>query len=201
MKAISKWVLRSTEFIAAMMLAAIFFTFLIQIFTRYAAKIAWLMPIPPISDWMSSLQPLGWTVNLISLLWVWVVFFGSSFIVRERDHVTFDILYLAAPFKVRRILAYISAICLIGMMIYAMPAMWDAVFANRLMELKKIQTLRIPITGDKIAIKWLFASFFLLMVATILRYLWRLVTIARYGPPETELEDIISAEHGAGGEQ
>ena len=97
MKVISKWFSRSTEFIAAMMLAAIFFTFLVQIFTRYSAKIAWLMPIPPISAWMSSLQPLGWTVNLISLLWVWVVFFGCSFIVRERDHVTFDILYFLNP--------------------------------------------------------------------------------------------------------
>ena len=201
MKAISKWVSRSTEFIAAMMLAAIFFTFLVQIFTRYSAKIAWLMPIPPISAWMSSLQPLGWTVNLISLLWVWVVFFGCSFIVRERDHVTFDILYLATPLKVRRILAYISAICLIGMMIYAMPAMWDAVFANRLMELKKLQTLRVPITGDKIAIKWLFASFFLLMLATILRYLWRIVTIARFGPPGTELEDLFEEDQKPGGLQ
>lgn len=198
MKAISKWFSRSTEFIAAMMLAAIFFTFLVQIFTRYSAKIAWLMPIPPVSDWMATLQPLGWTVNLISLLWVWVVFFGCAFIVRERDHVTFDILYLAAPLPVRRILAYISAIGLIGFMIYAMPAMWDAVFANRLMELKKIQTLRMPISGDKIAIKWLFASVVLLMVATILRYLWRLVTITRFGPPGTELEDLVAEDEKAG---
>ena len=198
MKAISKWFSRSTEFIAAMMLAAIFFTFLIQIFTRYAAKIAWLMPIPPVSDWMTSLQPLGWTVNLISLLWVWVVFFGCAFIVRERDHVTFDILYLAAPLPIRRILAYISAVGLIGIMIYAMPAMWDAVFANRLMDLKKLQTLRMPITGDKIAIKWLFASVVLLMVATILRYLWRLVTITRDGPPGTELEGLIAEDQAAG---
>lgn len=198
MKAISKWFSRSTEFIAAIMLAAIFFTFLIQIFTRYAAKIAWLMPIPPVSDWMTSLQPLGWTVNLISLLWVWVVFFGCAFIVRERDHVTFDILYLAAPLPIRRILAYISAVGLIGIMIYAMPAMWDAVFANRLMDLKKLQTLRMPITGDKIAIKWLFASVVLLMVATILRYLWRLVTITRDGPPGTELEGLIAEDQAAG---
>ncbi|MDG2405118.1 MAG: C4-dicarboxylate ABC transporter permease, partial [Paracoccaceae bacterium] len=103
--------------------------------------------------------------------------------------------------KVRRILAYISAICLIGMMIYAMPAMWDAVFANRLMELKKLQTLRMPITGDKIAIKWLFASFFVLMVATILRYLWRLVTITLYGPPGTELEDLVVEDQTPEGRQ
>ncbi len=201
MKVISKWFTRGADFIAATLLAAIFVTFLIQIFSRYAAKIAWLMPIPPISDWMASLQPIGWTVNLISLLWVWVVFFGCSFVVRERDHVTFDVLYLALPKAGRRVLAYLTAIIVIAGMVYALPATWDAVFANRLMELKKIQTLRVPITGDKIAIKWLFASVVLLMIVTILRYLWRIVTITRDGPPETELDDLIAADTNKGAVQ
>ena len=201
MKEISKWFSRGTEFIAAMILAVIFFTFLIQIFSRYAAKIAWLMPIPPISDWMASLQPIGWTVNLISLLWVWAVFFGCAFVVRDRDHVTFDVLYLALPKGGRRILAYLSAICVVAGMLYALPATWDAVFANRLMELKKIQTLRMPITDDKIAIKWLFAPVVLLMIVAIIRYLWSIVLVARFGPPDTELEDLISSDAGSEAKQ
>ncbi|SPJ28919.1 TRAP transporter small permease [Falsiruegeria mediterranea] len=187
---------RIAEFIAAMALAAVFVTFLIQIFTRYAAKIAWLVPIPPISDWMASLEPIGWTVNLISLLWVWTVFFGCAFIVRARDHVTFDVLYLATPRKTQRILALLSALGLIAAMLYSFPATWDAIFGNRLMDLKKIQTLRMPITGDKIAIKWLFAAYILLMIATIVRYLWRLYSVVRHGPPETEMEEILSDKTG-----
>lgn len=192
MKVIFNRLSRFADFIAAMALAAVFVTFLIQIFSRYAAKIAWLMPIPPISNWMASLEPIGWTVNLISLLWVWIVFFGCAFIVKERDHVTFDVLYLATPRKAQRILALASALGLIAAMLYSFPATWDAIFGNRLMELKKIQTLRMPITGDKIAIKWLFAAYILLMVATILRYLWRVYTVARHGPPETELEELLA---------
>ena len=192
MKVIFSRLSRVADFIAAMALAAVFVTFLIQIFSRYAAKIAWIMPIPPISNWMASLEPIGWTVNLISLLWVWIVFFGCAFIVKERDHVTFDVLYLATPRKAQRILALVSALGLIVTMLYSFPATWDAIFGNRLMELKKIQTLRMPITGDKIAIKWLFAAYILLMVATILRYLWRVYTVARHGPPETELEELLS---------
>lgn len=194
MKAISKWFTRGTEFIAAMILAAIFVTFLIQIFTRYAAKVAWMMPVPPVSDWMAGLQPLGWTVNLISLLWVWAVFFGCAFIVRERDHVTFDVLYLAMPLRARKVLALLSALGVIAAMLYVLPSMWDSVFDNRLMQLKKIQTLRVPVTGDKIAIKWLFASIVLLMVVAVLRYAWRIVTIFRDGPPGTEIEDLISED-------
>ena len=84
MKILSQWVVRGAEFLSALMLAAIFSTFLVQIFSRYAAKLSWIIPIPSISDWMGQLQPVGWTVNLISLLWVWAVFFGCSFIVRKR---------------------------------------------------------------------------------------------------------------------
>ena len=56
LKNILKRVSRIAEFIAAMMLAAIFITFLLQIFSRYAPKIAWLMPITPIADWMMALS-------------------------------------------------------------------------------------------------------------------------------------------------
>jgi len=75
---------------------------------------------------------------------------------------------------------------------------WDAIFANRLMDLKKIQTLRMPISGDKIAVKWLFASIALLMVVTIVRYAYRLYSISRHGPPGTELEALISDDQSSG---
>ena len=192
MKPFFNWLSRIAEIIAAFLLAAIFLTFLIQIFSRYAAKIAWMMPIPPIADWMATLQPIGWTVNLISLLWVWAVFFGCAFVVRERDHVTFDILYLSMPRAGRRILAYMSSIGIVAAMLYALPAMWDVVFNNRLMELKKIQTLRVPITGDQIAVKWLFASVVLLMAVAVIRYSWQIIKITRDGPPTGEIEDIVA---------
>ena len=195
MKSLLKGFSRGTEFIAAMVLAAIFVTFLIQIFTRYAAKIAWIVPIPPISDWMATLEPIGWTVNLISLLWVWLIFFGCSFMVREADHVTFDVLYLSVPRAGRKVLAILISIILVIVMLYSFPATWDAIFGSRLMELKKIQTLRMPFTGDKIAMKWLFASYVLLMVVVIVRSLWAIVSIIRHGPPETELESLTSDEH------
>ena len=178
MNTITKWFTRITEFIAAMALAAIFITFLLGIFFRYTPF----------------LEPIGWSVVLISLLWVWLIFFGCAFIVRESDHVTFDVLYLSAPRKVRKILALITAILMIAAMVWSFPAVWDAIFGNRLMELKKIQTLRVPITGGKIAIKWLFAPFVLLMVVVTLRYLWRIVTIFRFGPPETELQALTSVD-------
>ncbi|SHH47688.1 C4-dicarboxylate transporter, DctQ subunit [Cognatiyoonia sediminum] len=178
MKTLSKWFTRGTEFIAAMCLAAIFITFLLQIIFRY----------------VPFLEPIGWSVVLISLLWVFVIFFGCSFIVQEKDHVTFDVLYLAAPRPARKVMALITAVIMVAAMVYSFPAVWETVFGNRLMELKKIQTIRIPITGDKIAIKWLFAPFVMFMVVVTIRYIWRIYTVLKFGPPETEMEAIIAAE-------
>jgi C4-dicarboxylate transporter DctQ subunit len=79
MQNFAKWLTRGCEFIAAMILAAIFIIFLLQIFARYSSKIAWLMPIEQVSTWMSSVEPIGWTINLISLLWVWLIFFWLRF--------------------------------------------------------------------------------------------------------------------------
>ena len=145
---------------------------------------------------MSSLEPIGWTVNLISLLWVWIVFFGAAFIVRPRDQVTFDVLYLAMPYKTRRIMAICSAVGLLAVMVYSFPATWDFVFANRLLELKKIQTLSIPFTGEKIPMKWLFAPYVLLMLATIWRAIWQIVYTIRFGAPETAVDAIVSEAKG-----
>jgi len=170
---------RAAEFIAAMVLAMIFIIFLLQIFTRYAPKIAWLMPIPPIHDWMMALEPIGWTVNLISLLWVWLIFFGCSFIVNESDHVAFDVFFQALSRSWQRHFAMATALIMVAAMLYSFGPTWDAIFGSRLMELKKIQTLRVPVTGDKIPIKWLFASYILLMIVITLRYLWRGFVIVR----------------------
>ena len=55
-------------------------------------------------------------------------------------------------------------------MLYSLGPTYDAIFVSRLMELKKIQTLHIPITEERIAIKWLFAPYILLMIMVIIRY-------------------------------
>ncbi len=64
--------------------------------------------------------------------------------------------------------------------------------SSRLMELKKIQTLSMPITGDKIAVKWLFASYILLMIIVSLRYAWQIVHVIKHGAPLSQDESMIA---------
>jgi len=180
---------RVAEAIAAIALAAIFIVFLLQIFTRYSGKLSQWMPVENLSLWMSEIEPLRWTVYLISLLWVWLIFLGCSFVVRERDHVAFDILYQAAPPRLRKIMTILGAIILIAVMLISLPATWDAIMANRLMDLKKLQTLRMPITGDKIAIKWLFFPYLVLMAAIIIRSCSRIFLELRTNNQNTEVDE------------
>ena len=182
---------RGSEFIAAIILAAIFIIFLLQIFARYTSKIAWLIPIEQLSNWMLTVEPIGWTINLISLLWVWLIFFGCSFVVRERDHVTFDILYLALPDHLRRIAIIVISLIMIFALLWSFLPTWDSIFGSRLMDLKKIQTLRMPITGEKIPIKWLFASYITLMIVVILRYAWICYEVSIKGPPKKPIEEFL----------
>jgi len=169
------WSNRFVNFILALTLATIFITFLSQIFARYAPKLGTFIPVDSVALWLDSVEPIGWTVNLISLLWVWLVFLGCAFVVRERDHVVFDVFTQAMSPRWSLICKIVVALTVLSAMVWSFVPVWEAIFGSRLMDLKKIQTLRIPITGDKIAIKWLFAPYVILMVALVVRYIFVLV--------------------------
>ena len=175
MKTIKKWFTNGTEFIAAMMLAAMFLTFLIQIFSRYVLQ-----------------TPFGWTLELCLILWVWIVFFGCAFIVREKDHVTFDIFYNAAPYRLRQMLALIAAGSIVVGMIWAFLPTWDYL---DFMKIRKTTTVRIPITNDKIPMRTIFSVYAIFMIAVTIRYGWRFIDVLRNGPPSDDHE-LPGHDHG-----
>lgn len=157
-----------TNGIAAAMLAAMFIAFLLQIFSRYVLQ-----------------EPFGWTLELCLILWVWIVFFGCAFNVREKEHVTFDLFYLAAPRRLRRILALISAGAVAAGMAWAFLPTWDYV---DWMKMRRTSTVENPFTGDHIRLKWIFVIYSVFMAVLILRYAWRFGLILRKGPPDHDHE-------------
>ena len=63
--------------------------------------------------------------------------------------------------------------------------------ANRLKDLKKIQTLRLPITGEKSPSNGCSLLTFYFMVAVIARYVWHLGRVAIDGLlPEDEEQEL-----------
>ncbi|MEW7006578.1 MULTISPECIES: TRAP transporter small permease [unclassified Lentilitoribacter] len=172
MQSLIKTFSRLAEAIAGGMLAAIFVTFLLQIVLRYF------------------FTPAGWTLELIGILWVWVIFFSCAFIVNEQDHVKFDIIYLASPLRVRKVLALIAAAAIAIGMLYSFLPTWDYI---DWMKIRKTSTVRNPFTDAKIPLRDVFSIYAIFMLAVIVRYVWSFINILRNGPPKTELELAVDA--------
>ena len=83
---------RAAEIIAAFVFALMFAAFILQIFSRYVLN-----------------NPTAWTQEAILVCYLWVVFWCSAFMLRERDQITFDLVVSVSPPRTRRWLAVISA--------------------------------------------------------------------------------------------
>ncbi len=170
MKSFVKGFSRLTEAIAGGMLAAIFLIFLLQILLRYF------------------FTPAGWTLELIGILWVWVIFFSCAFIVRERDHVKFDIIYLSVSMRVRQIFAMLAAAAIVVGMLYSFLPTWDYI---DWMKIRKTSTVRNPFSGQKIPLRDVFSIYAVFMLVVAARYAWLFFDVMRNGPPKTELELVV----------
>lgn len=189
---------RLAEMIAAAMLAAIFLTFLLQIGSRYLPRIIDGFGLAETLPLLASVEPLGWTLELIGILWVWVIFFSCAFVVREYDHVKFDIIYLAVPRRTRQVFALIGAAGIAAGMLFAFLPTWDYI---DFMRLRKTSTVRNPFSGDKIPLRTIFSIYGVFMLAVAARYVWMFFDVLRNGPPKTELEIVLEADTDTGGDE
>ncbi len=152
MKNLQIWLQRRADDVAVLMLSALFLTFVVQITARYVFN-----------------YPLGWTLELCLILWLWTVFWGSSFCLRHDEHVRFDMIYLIVSSGTRRKLAAISALAIIVTMLVAFPRTYDFV---SFLQIKKSGTLRIPLA-------YIFSIYLVFMLSSIAIYgrgllrLWR----------------------------
>jgi TRAP-type C4-dicarboxylate transport system permease small subunit len=144
-RAIGLWLARRAENVAAAMLGAMFLAFLLQIAFRYLLGL-----------------PIGWTHEISVILWIWLVLWGASFVVSEREEIRFDILYGSVGPGARRIMVVASALSLIALYAVSFPAVLDYV---TFMKVEKTSYL-------KIRFDWLFSIYIVFVVATIIRYVW-----------------------------
>jgi C4-dicarboxylate transporter DctQ subunit len=144
-RALGHWLARRAENVAAAMLAAMFLAFILQIAFRYVLDL-----------------PIGWTHELSVILWIWLVLWGSSFVLSEREEIRFDIFYGAAGPGARRIMCIVTALSLIALYAISFPAVFDYV---TFMKVEKTGYL-------KVRFDLLFSIYIVFVIATIIRYLW-----------------------------
>jgi len=171
------------------MMAAMFLTFIIQIAIRYSARLEWL------GEAVQILDPTryGWTLEFCLLMWVWIVFWGNAFIVRQRDHVIFDIVYTSVNARLRKWFAIIAAVAIcIGLLLSVGPT-WEKFYILRL---KKTPTLS-AILGDWVRVRDVYSVYFGFLVIVALRYAWRAWHTFRHGA-ESDLHhyDELAGEAG-----
>lgn len=167
---------KCAELVAALMMAAMFFTFVVQIAIRYSARLEWL------PNYLPFLEPTnyGWTLEFCLALWVWLVFWGNAFVVRDRDHVTFDILYNHARPNLRRVFVVIGCLAIaVGFLLSIDPTLDKF----HILRLKKTATLS-SVFGDWIRMRHIYAIYILFLGVVALRCLWAAYSALRHGAPE-----------------
>ena len=142
---------KGAEHVAALMFAAMFGAFVIQVVSRYVFD-----------------DPVSWTIEICSIAYIWIVFFGGALVVEQRQHITFDMLYKAARPRWRRIFAIFNLICLVAVFLAALPGTIDYILYTG-----HARTLILHIRMDV-----LYACFGLFMVGTIVASLLRLRRLA-----------------------
>ena len=145
MLAIGGWLRRRAENLLCLMLLTMFVVFTMQIIFRYALNLS-----------------VGWTHEVSVALWIWIVLFGSAFVVQEADEIRFDLIWGGASDRARRLMQIVCAAALIFLFGISLPAVIDYV---TFMKVESTAYL-------KIRFDYLYSIYVVFAVAAIARYMW-----------------------------
>jgi len=146
MHVFAKGLARLRQFVAVLttlLFAAIFVIFLFAIAMRYIVG-----------------TPLAWADELNIILLLWVMFLGGAFVLRDKEHVAFDIAWNAARPPARRAMGIAGALLIGGLFVAALPGTWSYItFLWR--ERTSVLEWRLD---------WVYSCFILFFVSVILRF-------------------------------
>ena len=152
MNRIAGWLQARAENFAVFLMTVMFAAFVIQVFMRYAVN-----------------RPVAWTLEACLTAWLWLVLWGGAFVVKDRDHVKFDLVYVALRERGRRVLALISAIAILAAFVVSLPGALDYI---TFYAIKSSVSL-----GIRLDI--VFSVYAIFSVAIIARYAWRAMLLLR----------------------
>ena len=142
---IGDWLYARAENLLALMLAIMFTVFILQIVFRYLLNF-----------------PIGWTHEVSVIMWLWLVLFGSAFVVRDAEEIRFDIFYGAARGWVKRAMVISTGLTLVVLFAISLPAVVDYI---TFMKVEKTAYL-------KIRFDYLYSIYAVFAVTMIARQLW-----------------------------
>ena len=142
---VGAWLHARAENLLVAMLATMFVVFIVQIVFRYLLNL-----------------PIGWTHEISVIMWLWLVLFGTAFVVRDHEEIRFDLLYSTVSERTRRAMVVVCALVVVSLFVVSLPAVLDYI---AFMKVEKTAYL-------KIRFDWLYSVYGLFAVAVIVRQLW-----------------------------
>lgn len=134
---------RAADAVLVVMMATMFVAFILQVLFRYAL------------NW-----PVGWTDEVCTLVWLWGILWGASFVMRNREDIRFDMLYSHLPRQVRRGCTVLASGAAVALLALSLPAAWSYV---SFMKVEKSASLGIPLN-------WVFSIHLVFVVAMTVRH-------------------------------
>jgi TRAP-type C4-dicarboxylate transport system permease small subunit len=148
----ARWLKRGADVVGVALFATLFVVFLVQIVARFGFD-----------------RPLPWTDELAVILYVWVILWAAAFMVPDREHVVFDLVFHAAGPVLRRWMLGLGSVAVGALAAWALPASWDYV---RFMAREGTPVLGLPFM-------WVFLPFVLLLATLVARAAWRCWSLLR----------------------
>lgn len=155
--AIFAWLHRRAENIVALILGSLFAAFLIQVVFRYFLNV-----------------PLGWTVEYVTVAWLWGILFGYAFVLADNEVIKLDIVYNAVPSIVRRGMDILSNAIVTGILLWSLPKAYGYV---TFMAIEKTAFMHIRFD----LLFAIYVPFILAVCVRNLRDVWRAVRNVGYG--------------------
>ena len=143
---------QAADCVGGLLYLALFGVFIVQVIARFVFN-----------------QPLPWSDELAVILYIWVILWAAAFMVPEREHVVFDLVYHLASPGIRRIMRVLAHLMVGGLSAWALPSSWSYI---RFMEREGTPVLGLPFM-------WVFLPFALLLVSLIAKGIWQIVAILR----------------------
>ena len=136
------WLQKSANVVGGGLFLTLFIVFVVQVTARFGFN-----------------KPLAWTDELAVILYVWIILWAAAFVVPEREHVAFDLLWNSVGQRARQVMQITGNLMIGGLALWGIPASWDYVhFMAR---------EGTPVLG--VSFMWVFLPFVLLLGALVVR--------------------------------
>jgi C4-dicarboxylate transporter DctQ subunit len=150
------WLRRRAEDVAVAMMGVMFLAFVVQIVFRYLFNF-----------------PVGWSSELSVVMWLYLVLWGTAFVLRDSEEIRIDLLTASVGRRPRIAMGIVAAVALVVLYGASLKGSFDYV---AFMKVERSAYLKIPLN-------WLYSIYLVFLVAVIARYVWHLGMLLRGRDP------------------